>query len=63
MRFGTRSGVIYGILILGMILYVLADVEFVALAMGEILDTLGVVALWSCGAWFGFRALRGKQKK
>lgn len=63
MRFGTLSGVIYGILILGMILYVLADVEFVALAMGEILDTLGVVALLACGAWFGFRALRGKQKK
>ncbi len=63
MRRGTLSGIVYGILIVGLILYFLADVEFAALAMGEILDTLGVVAVVACGVWLALRALRGTPKR
>lgn len=59
----TLRGVVYGIVIVGLFLYSLLDAEFVAMAMGDILAVLVVVAFFGCGAWFGLRALRGKHMK
>ncbi len=60
---GTLSRVIYGIVIVGLILYFFVDVEFLVAAAAEFADILGVVALLACAAWLALRAIRDRQER